>query len=169
MVVRVDGVEVLRTNFVGAGAAPTRPKSINQDFAVNLPPGKRVVEIANHAGADWILLDSLKLEQVLPADFAGGWDFAPESVGLRKGRQAVLYVNSPRVVYPAGALRYLPPLLTNQSVKLADWPAGRFSVQWFDPGTGKEAGTTEAATGGGVLALPMPPFNDDLAAIVTPQ
>jgi hypothetical protein len=169
MVVRVDGTEVLRTNFVGAGAAPTRPQEINQDFAFDLPPGKRVIEIANDAGADWILLDSLRLEQVLPAEFAGGWKFGLEPVGLRGAKKAVLYVCSPWTVFPAAALRYNPPLLTGQSVKLADWPAGTFSAQWFDPCTGKVAGTTEGTTEGTILTLPLPAFRDDLAAIVTPQ
>ncbi len=169
MVVRVDGTEVLRTNFVGAGAAPTKPQEINRDFVVDLPPGKRVAEIANDAGADWILLDSLKLEQVRPAEFPGDWAFAPEPVGLRNGKKAVLYVDSPWVVFPAGDLRYNPPLLSHQSLKLADWPAGTFNARWFDPCTGREVGTTGATTEGTILTLPLPAFSDDLAAIVTPQ
>jgi hypothetical protein len=169
MVVRVDGAEVLRTNFVGAGAAHTKPQEINQDFAFDLPPGKRVIEIANDAGADWILLDSLKLEQMRPAEFPGDWAFAPEPVGLRNGKKAVLYVDSPLVVFPAGALRYNPPLLSHQSLKLADWPAGTFNARWFDPCTGREVGTTEATTEGNILTLPLPAFRDDLAAIVTLQ
>ena len=103
LVLRVDGTEVLRTNFVGAGATPTKPQEINQDFAVDLPPGKRVVEIANDIGADWILLDSLRLERVLPAEFAGGWKFGLEPVGLRGARKAVLYICSARAVFPAAA------------------------------------------------------------------
>ena len=169
LVVRVAGAEVLRTNFVGAGAAPTRPQEINRDFVVDLPPGKRALEIANDVGADWILLDSLKLERVLPAEFPGGWTFGLEPVGLRSGKKAVLYVGSPGVVFPAGALRYNPLLLSHQCLKLADWPAGTFNARWFNPSTGKEVGTTEATTEGTVLTLPLPDFNDDLAAIVIPQ
>jgi hypothetical protein len=169
LAVRVGGKELLRTNFVGAGAAPTRPQVINQDFALNLPPDKQVVEIANDAGADWILLDSLKLEQVLPAEFAGGWTFGPEPVGLRNGKKAVLYVCSPWSVYPANALRYNPPFLSDQSVQLAGWPDGTFRAQWFDPSTGKAAGTTEGTTQGTILTLPLPTFSDDLAAIITPR
>ena len=128
LVVRLDGVEMLRTNFVGVGAAPTRPHAINQDFTLNLPAGKRLLEIANADGADWILLDSLKLEQVLPSELAGGWTFEPEPVGLHNDKKAVLYVCSPWLVFPAGALRYNPPLLTGQSVKVANWPAGTAST-----------------------------------------
>ena len=190
LIVRVDGTEVLHTNFIraaGVNATYLSPRQqtvrnyfiraadatatyrdINRDFTVNLSPGKRVIEIANDAGADWILIDSLKFEQVLPAEFAGGWHFAPEAVGLRSEKKAVLYVYSPWVVYPAGALRYHPPLLADQFVKLADWPAGKFSARWFDPCTGEVAGTTEGTTEAATLTLTIPPFRDDLAAIVTP-
>ena len=169
LIVRVDGAEVLHTNFIRAAGDTTTYRDINQDFTVNLPAGKRVIEIANDAGADWILIDSLKFEQVLPAEFAGGWHFAPEAVGLRSEKKAVLYVYSPWVIFPAGAHRYNPPLLTGQSVQLTNWPAGRFNAEWFDPCTGKAIGTTEVATAGSILTLPLPAFRDDLAAIITPR
>jgi len=37
---------------------------------------------------------------VLPAEFAGGWHFAPEAVGLRSERRRFSTVYSPWVVYP---------------------------------------------------------------------
>ncbi|MGO8839001.1 MAG: DUF5060 domain-containing protein [Limisphaerales bacterium] len=167
--VRVDGAEMLHTNFTRAAGDTTTYRDINQDFTVNLPAGKRVIEIANDNGADWILIDSLKFEQVLPAEFAGGWQFAPEAVGLRSEKKAVIYVYSPWVIFPAGAHCYNPPLLTGQSLQLTNWPAGKFSAQWFDPCTGRTISTTEAATDGTVLTLPLPAFRDDLAAVVTPR
>jgi hypothetical protein len=168
LVVRVDGGEVLRQSLAGAGATPTRPQEINKDFTIDLRPGKRVIEVANDTGADWILLDSLKLERVQPAEFPGAWTFTPESVGLRSASRAVLYVCSPWVVFPAGALRYNPSLQASQSVKLADWPAGTYRVRWFDPGTGKAVSTAEVTTEENKLTLPLPVFRDDLAAIVMP-
>jgi hypothetical protein len=169
LIVRVDGAEVLHTNFIRDAGVTATDRDINQDFTVNLSPGKRVIEIANDTGADWILIDSLKFEQVLPAEFAGGWHFAPEAVGLRSEQKAVLYVYSPWVIFPAGAHRYNPPLLTGQSLQLTNWPAGKFNVQWFNPSTGKAIGTTEVATDGDILTLPLPAFRDDLAAIVIPR
>jgi hypothetical protein len=165
--VRVDGREVLRKLFSGAATAGVRPRPINEDLSVDVPAGKRTIVITNE-GVDWVLASSLKLEPVRPAEFAGGWKFGPESVGLRNGAKAALYIHSPWVVFPAGALRYNPPLQTGQSVQLADWPAGNFSAQWFEPSTGRTVATTKAATEGTVLTLPVPEFRDDLAAIVTP-
>ncbi len=168
LIVQVDGIEVLHTNFNDIPAMPHTTHDVNRDFAVALPSGKHVIELVNHAKTDWFLLDSLRLEQVQPAEFLDNWKFAPESVGLRNADKAVLYVYSPCVVFPAGALSNNPPLRTGQTVTLADWPAGKFNVQWFNPSTGKAIGTTEVATDGAILTLPLPAFRDDLAAIVTP-
>jgi hypothetical protein len=71
-------------------------------------------------------------------------------------------------MFPAGAHRYNPPLLTGQSLQLTNWPAEKFNVRWFEPSTGRAIGTTGVVTGGVVLTLPLPAFRDDLAAIITP-
>jgi hypothetical protein len=167
LVVRVDGAEALRTAIGDRDGLAQVNKEIDQDFAVEIAPGKHRVEIAN-TGRDWIFLDSIRLEHVRTADFAGGWKYGPEAAGLRNGEKAVLYVCSPWVVFPAGAHRFNPPLLTSPTVTLTDWPAGRFQVQWFDPRTGVAAGTAEGVTSDHSLTLPLPGFRDDLAGIVTP-
>ncbi len=168
LVVRVDGHEAFRRKLGGTQTTPpSRARDINQGFTIEVAPGKRVIEIGNE-GYDWILVNSLKLEQALPAAFPGGWTFSPDAVGLHNEKSAVLYVCSPNVVFPAGALRYNPPIQNGRSVELAGWPAGRFSARWFDPSTGKGVGVTEGVTEGSKLTLPLPAFRDDLAAIVAP-
>jgi hypothetical protein len=166
LVVHIDAREALRKPFSSGGSASARSRALDEDLSIDIPAGERTIVIANE-GVDWIRISSVKLEQVRPAEFAGNWKWALESIGLRNGNKAVLYVNSPWVIFPAGALRYNPPLMTDRSVKLASWPAGSFSAQWFDPRTGKEIGATQGATAGTVLTLPLPAFRDDLVAIVT--
>lgn len=172
LVVRVDGTEALRAKLGDPGAPVAAPNEtdknvIDRNFPVEIPAGKRRVEIAN-VGAEWILADSLKLEQVRPAEFPGGWSYRPEAVGLRQAQKAVVYVCSPWTVYPAGAFRFNPPLQTDQVLRLVDWPAGRFDAQWFDPNTGSLIGTTAGVAAGNTLTLPLPAFRDDLAGIVIP-
>jgi hypothetical protein len=167
LVVRIDGAEKLRAKLGDARAPAGPPAEINRDFTVDLPAGKRRVEIAN-AGAEWLILDSLRLDEVRPAEFPGGWHYTPGAVGLRQGAKAVLYVCSPWTTWPAGAYRFNPPLQTNQFLKLADWPAGRFTATWFDPSTGARIGTTEGVARDDLLTLPLPAFGDDLAGIVSP-
>jgi hypothetical protein len=167
LVVRVDGAETFRTAIADRDGLALPNKEIDRDFPVEIAPGRHLIEVAN-TGRDWIYLDFIRLEQVRPAAFAGGWNYGPEAVGLRNGAKAVLYVCSPWVVFPAGAHRYNPPLQTGAKVTLTDWPAGRFQVQWFDPKAGAAAGTAEGVAADGALTLVLPGFRDDLAGIVTP-
>jgi hypothetical protein len=167
LVVRINGAEALRTKLGDAGGPAAAPTEINRDFTVDLPAGKRRIEIAN-LGAEWLILDSLRLDEVRPAEFPGGWHYAPGAVGLRRGAKAVLYVCSPWTTWPAGAFRFSPALQTNQSLRLTGWPAGRFIATWFDPSTGARVGTTEGAARDDLLTLPLPAFGDDLAGIVSP-
>jgi hypothetical protein len=167
LIIRVDGAEVLRTKAAGTGAQHEPAAGSAHEFSIDLQHGKRLVEIAN-AGAGRITLELLRLERIKPANFAGGWRYLPEAVGLKNGNKGMLYVCSPWVVYPAGALRYNPPRLTGQSVTLQHWPAGRFAARWFDPVTGTEVATTVGATASEMLVLPLPEFQDDLVGIVAP-
>jgi hypothetical protein len=166
LIVRVDGAEALRTGHTGTAAQHEAAAGSGREFSIDIPAGKRSIEIAN-AGAARITLEMLRLERIKPSSFAGGWQFLPEAVGLRNGKKGILYVCSPWVVYPAGALRYNPPHISGQILTLKDWPAGRFAAQWFDPATGAEAATTVGTTVAGTLVLPLPDFQDDLVGVVT--
>ena len=144
----------------------TAPK-LNREVSVALPAGEQHIEILN-TGDGWAVIDSLRLEKVRYSEFAGGWEFPPESVGLRQGKKAILYVNSPWMVHPAGAIRYDGPLLRGQSVPLRDWPAGEYRIAAFDPRTGERLHETTASTTRSTLTVPLPDFSDDLAIVVTP-
>jgi len=107
---------------------------------------------------------------VLPAEFAGGWQFAPEAVGLRSEQKGGALCLSPWVIFPAGAHRYNPPFLDRSIPELTNWPAGKFNVQWFEPSTGKgQIGTTEVTTDGLFSRCRCKVFRDDLAAIIHPD
>jgi len=162
LVVRIDDAEALREPLGAAGGG-----DINREFTVAFPAGKHRVEIAN-AGAESLILDSLRLDGVRPAAFPGGWRYAPAAVGLRQGARAVVYVCSPWTLWPAGATRFNPAVQTGRSLRLADWPPGRYTAAWFNPSTGERVAETHGAAGGNELTLPLPDFNDDLAGIVDP-
>ena len=169
LVVKVDEAEVLRTHLVDRDGVAMVNHEIDKEFSVPIPPGKHVIQIIN-TSPNWVNLDLLRLEGVQPANFPGKWQWAPEIIGLRNaaGKKAALYVYSPYVVYPAGAYRFLPPVLAHETVTLTEWPAGRFTAIWYNPETGQEVVRTDATAAGGVLTLPLPPLSDDLAAVVAP-
>lgn len=169
LVVQVDGAEAFRTRLLDKDGRAAVNREIDKEFSVPIPPGKHVIQITN-TGTDWAYFDSLRLDGVQPSSFAGNWQWAPETVGLRNPaeKKAVLYVYSPYVIYPAGAFHYHPPVLEHQTVTLPDWPAGKFNAVWYSPETGEEVGQTEAETTHGVLTLSLPSLSDDLAAVVAP-
>ena len=130
-----------------------------------MPAGKHRVEIA-HTGADWVNLKSVRLERLRPAAFAGAWQFATEAIGLRSADTVVAYVRSPYVAWPAGALRFNPPVIHGAAVTLKDWPSGSGKVVWLDPKNGKEI-STASVSGKGNLFLPVPDFSEEVVAIIT--
>jgi hypothetical protein len=166
LIVRVDGAEVLREAIAGRGGPGMVRSEVDREYSCDVTPGKHLVELANE-GQGWILLDSIRLEQIRPAGYAGDWKYTSDVVGLRSGEKAVLYVCSPASVFPAGARRYNLPPLTGQSITLPDWPAGHFRGEWFSPTTGSLVGRTDSTTVDGALRVPLPAFRDDMAGIVT--
>jgi hypothetical protein len=172
LLVRIDGGEKLRTPLVNSdGLASALADEINQEFTVDVPAGRHVVEIA-HTGPDWITLKSLRLERVRPAPFAEGWEFTADAIGLRRTgggpATAVVYVRSPHVAWPAGALRFNPPVVRAAVVTLTGWPAGNYEVLWIDPASGREITLVGATASDNRLPLAAPDFSDDIVALVLP-
>ncbi len=168
LVAKIDGQEVWREKLLNKdGLALANSREIDREFSVEVPAGLHRVELAN-LGDDWAYVDAVRLQGVRPSEFAAGWHYAPETMGLRQGTKSVLYAYSPWIVFPAGAHRYNAPLQTGRTITLQDWPAGKFRAQWFDPQTGREVATTKAASRDGNLTLTLPDFTEDVAGLVTP-
>ena len=51
---------------------------------------------------------------------------------------------------------------------MTNWPAGRFFADWYDPATGAPLGNSQTTTVNGGLALPLPDYSADLAAVLYP-
>lgn len=165
MVVRADTTELFRTNLPNLDGGYGVNKEYDIDIPVNLPQGKHVIEISN-AGSDWFYLDWVRLERVLESSCAGGWQPSSEAIGLRGGRESLLYVVAPGISYPGGATNQALPLQQEQSLTLTNWPAGTFVAEWFDPVTGSKAGQTTATTTNASLILPLPAFREDLVGVI---
>jgi hypothetical protein len=165
LLVRIDGEEVLREALVNKDGLASLNDEIDREFSVAVPPGEHTVEIA-HTGADWVNLKSARLERVLPAPFEGGWNFGVEAIALRGETAIVVYVRSPHIAWPAGALRFNPPVIRGATVMLADWRPGRNEVTWIDSRTGAVVSSESVESTGGTLTLKIPDFNEDLVAVV---
>jgi hypothetical protein len=167
LVAKADGTELYRTNLPNLDGGYSVNNEYNIDIPVNLPTGKRLIEITN-AGVDWFYLDWARLEQVLPANYSPSWQPTPASIGLRGARESLVYVVAPGVSFPAGATNSSPPVQQGQTLVLTNWPGGKFCAEWYDPATAASRGLTQAITTNGVLSVPLPDFIEDLAGLVYP-
>ncbi len=165
LAVRCDGAELYRTNFPNLDDGWSVTNEYNLDITVNIPPGKRVIEIVN-LGSDWFYLDWVRLEQVIPAHYANGWQPPCEPIGLGGPREALVYVVAPGTAFPGNATNANLPIQTGQSVTLTNWPAGEYVVRWYDPSTGSAVGYTRGSTTNAALMLQLPDFSSDLAGIL---
>lgn len=166
LLVRVDGEEKFRAPLANKDGIATLNDEINQEFTVDLPAGKHRVEIA-HTGADWVNLKSIRFERLRPAPFVDGWEFKTEAIGLRNDHTAVVYVRSPHVAWPAGALTYNPPVVHGATVTLQDWFIGPCRVVWYNTKTGREIAQNTFTASESNLVLAIPDFDEDAVAIVT--
>lgn len=167
MVVRADGAELFRTNLANLDGGYAVNNEYNLDIPVNLPAGKRLIEITN-AGADWFYLDSVRLEQILPSNYSTNWQPSCEAIGLRGTHESLLYVVAPQLSFPAGATNASLPLQHLQTISLTNWMGGSFVADWYDPAGAASLGLTKSIATNGVLVLTLPDFTEDLAAVVYP-
>ncbi len=165
LTVRVDGSQLYRTNLPNLDGGYSVNNEYNLDLAVNLPAGRRLVEIVN-LGADWFYLDWVRLEQVLPAVYTNDWQPPCEAIGLSGSREALLYVVAPGTAFPGSATNASLPLQQGQTVTITNWPAGEFFAEWYDPSSAALAGRSHTTTTNGALVLPLPDFQADLAGIL---
>ncbi|HEY9171879.1 MAG TPA: hypothetical protein VI136_06310 [Verrucomicrobiae bacterium] len=165
LAVRVDGAQLYRTNLPNLDGGYSVNNEYNLDLTVNLPTGRRLVEIIN-LGGDWFYLDWVRLERVLPAAYTNDWQPPCEAIGLTGPREALLYVVAPGTAFPGSATNASLPLLQDQTITITNWPAGEVFAEWYDPATAGFVGRTRAATADGALRLALPPFQADLAGIL---
>ena len=167
MAVRVDGAALFSTNLPNLDGTYNLDEEYNLDIPVNLPAGLHTIAITN-TGNDWFYLDWVRLEQVLPAAYAGNWSPSADAVGRQGPHESLLYVVAPGVSFPANATTATLPIQHAQTVTLTNWPAGRFIAEWYAPATGATLGTSQATTRNGGLALALPDYAEDIAAVVHP-
>jgi hypothetical protein len=162
LTVLVDGRENFRKTLPNLDGSWNVNNEYNQDIPVDLPAGKHLVEIKN-AGSDWFYLDWVRLENVLPSQYPGGWQPSPAAVGIRGEGETLVYVVSPQVNYPANATNQVVEPLRGASLVLQNLPAGRYQARWFSPVNGQPMGTSSGVSDGTLLNLPLPEFTEDAA------
>jgi len=163
--VRSDGSTLFSTNLPNLDGTYNVNNEYNLDIPVNLPAGRHLLEITN-GGGDWVFLDWVRLEQVLPSAYTNNWLPKPEAVGIRGPRESLLYVVAPNAAFPGQATNATLPLQQGQTLALTNWPNGRYFAEWYEPTNGVTRGFTQSTTTNGTLTLPLPDFREDLTGIL---
>ncbi|MEI6077242.1 MAG: DUF5060 domain-containing protein [Verrucomicrobiota bacterium] len=167
LVVRVDGSQVLSTNIPNRDGRSSVNGEYNTNILVNIPSGKHLIEITN-AGTDWLYLDWVQLNQVLPAAYSNNWQALQTAIGLRGDRESLLYVVTPGVAWPSGATNASLPLQHSQIITLTNWPTGDYITAWYSPASGDSVASSQVVASNGNLILTLPDFTEDLAGILLP-
>jgi len=160
-----DGSTLFSTNLPNLDGTYNVNNEYNLDLPVNLPAGRHLIEITN-AGGDWVFLDWVRLEQVLPSAYPNNWQPKPEAVGLRGPRESLLYVVAPNASFPGQATNTTLPLRHGQTLTFTNWPPGQFFAEWYEPTNGVKRGSTQRTTTNGTLTLPLPDYREDFAGIL---
>lgn len=165
--VLVDGVSAFTQNVANLDGKWDVNNEYNTDYTVNIPAGKHLIEVRN-TGADWFYLDWIRLENVQPSTYAGGWTPSPIATGVKSASEALVYVVNPAANFPGNATAQTIPPMTNAVIKLNSWPSGSWTAIWNDAKTFAPLGKTSSDTTNGVLQLPLPSFSEDAAARIVP-
>jgi len=162
---RVDGREVARLSIDTLRPGLPYRQPVDRTMVVPMPAGEHQVRLEIAAtGAASIDRCSVKSLVAGSGDSAG---FGAEAVALRQEDRAILYVVSPAMVYPAGALAEQGVAQRGQQAVLRDWPRGAFKAEWFDPATARLITTTTGLVSDGSLRLALPDYPEDLAAVIS--
>lgn len=90
------------------------------------------------------------------------------AIGLSGAHESLIYLVAAGATFPNGAASAALSQQQGLTVTLANWPAGRYYAEWYDPASGALVGGTQATTANGRLTLSLPGFSVDLAGIVYP-
>jgi hypothetical protein len=166
MNVRVDGTSVWSRSIPNRDGGYQVNNEYNTNYTVPLSAGRHTVEIRN-TGADWYYLDWVRFEEVLPAEYAGGWKPRPVAIGLQGEGETLLYVAHPLLRYPArSTVAALEPVI-GATLSFTNEVEEAHAAVWFDAATGANRGVTVSHAGsGGLWDLPVPGLAEDLVARV---
>jgi hypothetical protein len=152
--VQVDGETVAEHTWwvmdeQSDGVAIARPAEL--PFA--LTAGRHAITLENTGREDWIDFEALEL----------GYDVsALRAVGRRGSVFVALWV-----WHRTGVLALEPPPATEGRVLIADLPAGKWQVTWWDTQQGCPSPPVAVEHDGGTLSLPTPPINRHAAVVLT--
>lgn len=130
----------------------------NTNYAINLPAGSHLIKVDN-TGTDWTQISSYA--------FAGLGSLVDAYVLVSEGgNTAAGWALNNSYNHQYVVENGMPDPITSAQIMVEGFNDGVYSVRWYDPLTGVLYGGDEAVANGGILAIPLHPFQWDIAFIV---
>jgi hypothetical protein len=167
LVVRIDGAMALERTVAFTGASNVEKAGARLEETLDLDRGCHEIAISNESDSGWLHLSTLRLANLVRCAPANGRGYSVEATGIVGKRSALLHVVSPWAVYPANAKVVNPPLVTDGAVSFSGLPAGDYKVRWYNTMDGSLVAESALQVGDAAV-LKVPPFRDDLAAVILP-
>lgn len=143
VVLSLDGAGMVTKDFPGTG----KDETIDETLEMPVPEGQHAIRI-EATGDDWVVLSRFTFEP-----------YASTLGALAKGN------GESAVVWVFDRTGKGDPV--SGSLRLPGMRAGRYSVRWFDPKTGKPSGNSAASVdAAGLLTVDTPRVSGDVAAVV---
>lgn len=140
----------------------------NDEVSVAIPEGTHTVEIRN-VGPDWAALDWVEVAGVRPTQALAAESFLLATAASGTDREAAIWVMDRAYSYPANARELSAREVKGGWTEVRGMRDGPYSARWWHTRLGMWQGTTTAMSSRGRLRLTIPPFTEDIAAMVRRQ
>lgn len=132
----------------------------DRDYSVKLPAGKHVVTIANLDG-DWLSLRGGRVS----AYRSSRYPFV-RALGVRSESQMLVWIQDKKSTWKAVLDKIAPQETTGLRLTVPGVADGEYQVEWWNTYSGEVLQRSKVRVAGGRLALPVPNFTRDVAAVI---
>jgi hypothetical protein len=163
--VALDDRVVLQRDFPDPDEGTATLQQFNGVYRVEVPAGEHRICVVND-GNDWVFVDYVL------AGYRRRDDPGLQAYGLVNGSApagqvaAILWFKNARHTWYHHNLGLEPGEIAPTRVTLRNVPAGRYTLEWWDTGTGTPGNRTPLEAVGEQLTLAVPALSTDLAAKV---
>jgi hypothetical protein len=161
----VDGKEAAARAFPDKDGKTESIGEYGETLWAEVPPGTRTVEVKN-VGRDWASLDWVEVQGALPSNLPSDAATPVWACATGDGQAAALWVQDPAFSYPANAKDPVGRVVANSWVRLKGLKPGRYTVRWWDTAGGRWTSGVSVSADNHGLRLKVPPFREDIAALV---
>ncbi|MDD4956370.1 MAG: cellulase family glycosylhydrolase [Candidatus Omnitrophica bacterium] len=172
LVVLIDGKEVLKKRLpTGPGEGPWKKSRYKEewdlyqceydmDIDVPLPRGRHTLTLSNKGG-DWVSIEKVTFKGYVDSIYENAM-----CAGIQVGGKMLFWVKNNAVSMPTDTVGRIEGAFFDVMDLTGRYD---YNVEWYDTVSGKAVSSCVATPYRGKLRLEVPPFDTDIACIVSPK